>query len=74
LRRRQPMPDRHPLFNDLHSAIRLAIHHGNTGEKIRHEKWAETYHATIEEVRAAWVHELTKIAPNAIEETIGEGK
>jgi hypothetical protein len=68
------MPDRDPLFKCLNSAIRLAIHHGNTGENISHSKWAETYHATIEEVRAAWVHELTKIAPNAIEETIGEGK
>ena len=61
------MPDRHPLFGDLHSAIRLAIHHGNTGLNISYPKWAETYHATEEEVRVAWTHELTKIAPNAIE-------
>jgi hypothetical protein len=63
---------RHPLFNDLHSAIRLAIHHGNTGENISHSKWAETYHATEDEVRAAWVHELTKLPPNSVMECEGK--
>lgn len=67
------MTDRHPLFKCLNSAIRLAIHHGNDGSAIDHARWGVTYHATEEEVRAAWVHELTKLAPNAIED-IGEGK
>ena len=58
------------LHQSLRSAADLAVADGNTLANIVVARWAETYRASIEEVRAAFDAALSKqsLTPNNYEE------
>ena len=51
-----------PAIGSLRSAVRLAIHNGNTLSNINLTRWSETYACQSEDVRREWDRALSEIS------------
>lgn len=60
-----------PVFETLPKAVQAALRFSSRLEEINLHRWATTYGCTPDDVRGAWLHELSK-ETNA--NCVGEGK